>query len=57
MDPAQQKMMNWFMPIMFTVFLVNYPMGLTLYIFTNNVLRVAMQYISRQLIAAKAAAP
>jgi YidC/Oxa1 family membrane protein insertase len=51
MDPSQQRLMNWFMPIMFTAFLLNYPMGLTLYIFTSNVLGVAQQYTSKRLIA------
>lgn len=44
MDPSQARIMNWFMPIVFTAFLLNYPMGLTLYIFTNNVISVAQTY-------------
>jgi YidC/Oxa1 family membrane protein insertase len=51
MDPAQARIMNWFMPIMFTAFLLKYPMGLTLYIFTSNVLAVLQTYTSKRLIA------
>jgi YidC/Oxa1 family membrane protein insertase len=44
MDAAQQRIMVWFMPIFFTVIMLNYPAGLLLYIFTNNVLTVAQTY-------------
>ena len=50
MDKAQQRMMTWFMPIFFTVLLLNYPAGLTLYIFTNNVLSIAQQYLLRKYL-------
>ena len=50
MDKAQQRMMTWFMPIFFTALLLNYPAGLTLYIFTNNVLSIAQQYLLRKYI-------
>jgi YidC/Oxa1 family membrane protein insertase len=44
MDRAQQRMMTWMMPIFFTALMLAYPAGLTLYIFTNNVLSIAQQY-------------
>jgi YidC/Oxa1 family membrane protein insertase len=44
MDAAQQRIMIWFMPIFFTGIMLNYPAGLLLYIFTNNVLTVAQTY-------------
>lgn len=43
LDPAQQKMM-WILPIVFTVFFVNFPAGLVLYWLTNNVVQVLQQY-------------
>jgi YidC/Oxa1 family membrane protein insertase len=42
-DPAQQKMMM-LMPVVFTVMFVNFPSGLVLYWFTNNLLSIAQQY-------------
>jgi YidC/Oxa1 family membrane protein insertase len=44
MDASQQRIMVWFMPIFFTGIMLNYPAGLLLYIFTNNVLTVAQTY-------------
>jgi YidC/Oxa1 family membrane protein insertase len=43
MDPAQQRMMQWFMPIMFTAFMLFLPVGLTVYILTNTLLTIAQQ--------------
>jgi YidC/Oxa1 family membrane protein insertase len=43
MDPMQQKMMQYFMPALFTAFMLQLPSGLTLYIFTNNILSIAQQ--------------
>lgn len=40
MDAAQAKMMTWVMPIIFTATLLQYPAGLSLYIFTNNLLSI-----------------
>jgi len=40
----------WFMPIFFTVIMLNYPAGLLLYIFTNNILTVAQQAVLRRLV-------
>jgi len=44
MDAAQAKIMTWFLPIVFTLTLLQYPAGLSLYIFTNNILSIAQQY-------------
>ena len=40
-DPAQQKMMLYFMPGLFTLMMLSLPSGLTLYILINTVLSVA----------------
>jgi YidC/Oxa1 family membrane protein insertase len=44
-DPAQQKMMLYFMPGMFIVFMLFLPSGLGVYMFTNGVLGIAQQQI------------
>jgi YidC/Oxa1 family membrane protein insertase len=44
-DPAQQKMMMYFMPAMFTVFMLFLPSGLGVYMFTNSVLAIAQQQV------------
>jgi YidC/Oxa1 family membrane protein insertase len=44
-DPAQQKMMLYFMPAMFTVFMLFLPAGLGVYMFTNGVLGIGQQQI------------
>ena len=50
-------MMVWFMPIFFTVIMLNYPAGLLLYIFTNNILTVAQQAVLRRLVHGAPSAP
>ena len=42
-DPMQEKIML-LMPVMFTFFFINFPAGLVLYWFVNNVLSIAQQY-------------
>jgi YidC/Oxa1 family membrane protein insertase len=42
-DPAQQKMMLYFMPAMFTVFMLFLPAGLGVYMFTNGLLGILQQ--------------
>lgn len=42
-DPAQQKMLLYFMPAMFTVFMLFLPAGLGVYMFTNGVLGIIQQ--------------
>ncbi|MEY2934569.1 MAG: hypothetical protein RL033_5318 [Pseudomonadota bacterium] len=44
-DPAQQKMMMYFMPAMFTVFMLFLPSGLGVYMFTNSVLAITQQQL------------
>ncbi|ROR03551.1 membrane protein insertase YidC [Desulfosoma caldarium] len=47
-DPRQEKLMLM-MPVIFTVFFINFPSGLVLYWFVNNVLSIVQQYwINRQ---------
>jgi YidC/Oxa1 family membrane protein insertase len=42
-DPSQQKMLLYFMPAMFTVFMLFLPAGLGVYMFTNGVLGIIQQ--------------
>jgi YidC/Oxa1 family membrane protein insertase len=44
MDATQARIMIWVMPIIFTLTLLQYPAGLSLYIFTNNILSIGQQY-------------
>jgi YidC/Oxa1 family membrane protein insertase len=44
-DPAQQKMMLYFMPGMFTVFMLFLPAGLGVYMFTNSLLGIGQQQL------------
>lgn len=46
MDPAQAKMMMWFMPIMITVFMLFLPAGLCLYMLTNSALGIGQQKLN-----------
>jgi len=43
-DPRQEKIML-IMPVMFTFFSINFPAGLVLYWFVNNLLSIAQQYL------------
>lgn len=42
-DPTQQKMM-WILPIVFTIFFLNFPAGLVLYWLVNNIVQVLQQW-------------
>ena len=56
MDPVQQKMMMYFMPLMITGFMLFLPAGLCLYMVTNSVLGIAQQqWIHRSLNQAEQA--
>ena len=56
-DARQAKMMLYFMPIFFTFIMLNLPAGLTLYIFTNNLLSIAQQaWLRRRFALADATA-
>ena len=57
LDPAQQRMMVWFMPIFFTVIMLNYPAGLLLYIFTNNLLTVVQQAVLKRMVGSTPTPP
>lgn len=50
MDPAQQKMMTYFMPGMFTVFMLFLPAGLGVYMFTNSVLGIIQQQVVERYV-------
>jgi YidC/Oxa1 family membrane protein insertase len=49
-DPAQAKMMM-FMPVIFTVFFLNFPSGLVLYWLVSNVLSILQQWYINKKIA------
>ncbi|NTX10566.1 membrane protein insertase YidC [Myxococcus sp. CA056] len=53
MDATQAKIMTWFVPGIFTLTLLQYPAGLSLYIFTNNILSIAQQYGLRKWLDRK----
>ncbi|MDY7231237.1 membrane protein insertase YidC [Hyalangium rubrum] len=53
MDAAQARIMIWVMPIIFTLTLLQYPAGLSLYIFTNNILSIGQQYGLRKWLDRK----
>jgi YidC/Oxa1 family membrane protein insertase len=57
LDAAQQRMMVWFMPIFFTAIMLNYPAGLLLYIFTNNLLTVLQQAVLKRILSRGGEAP
>lgn len=44
MDPAQKKIMQ-FLPLIFCVFMISMPSGLTLYMVVNSLFAIAQQYI------------
>ncbi len=50
MDQSQAFMMTWVMPIFFTALMMNYPAGLSLYIFTNNLLSIVQQFALRRIL-------
>jgi YidC/Oxa1 family membrane protein insertase len=50
MDPAQQKMMTYFMPGMFTVFMLFLPAGLGVYMFTNSLLGIVQQQVVERYV-------
>ncbi len=56
MDPAQQKMMQYLMPSIFTAMMLFLPSGLGVYMFTNSVLGIAQQLAVERYYAKQAAA-
>lgn len=57
MDGAQAKVMLYVMPVFFTLIMMNYPAGLSLYIFTNNVLSIGQQYALNRYLERTGVAP
>jgi YidC/Oxa1 family membrane protein insertase len=49
MDPMQQKMMTWVMPIMFTAFVLFTPAALGLYMLTSSALGIAQQLVVEKI--------
>jgi YidC/Oxa1 family membrane protein insertase len=47
-DPTQQRMML-IMPVIMTIFFMNFPSGLVLYWLTNNTLQIGQQYIMNRI--------
>ncbi len=56
-DAAQQKMMMYFMPAMFTVFMLFLPSGLGVYMFTNGVLGIVQQQIVERYVKRTSSTP
>jgi YidC/Oxa1 family membrane protein insertase len=54
-DATQQKIMLYFMPVLFTLMMLGLPSGLTLYILANTVLSVAQTMVMQRGEAAPAA--
>lgn len=52
-DKTQQILLTWVMPIFFTAIMMNYPAGLALYIFTNNLLSIIQQFALRRYLKSK----
>lgn len=51
-DPTQQKMML-IMPVVMTIFFMNFQSGLVLYWLTNNILQIGQQYITNRFMHKK----
>jgi len=47
-DPTQQRMML-IMPVIMTIFFMNFPSGLVLYWLTNNTLQIGQQYLMNRI--------
>jgi YidC/Oxa1 family membrane protein insertase len=55
MDPMQQKMMTWMMPIIFTVMMLFLPAALGVYMMTNSLLNITQQMIIEKIAPRNAA--
>ena len=51
----QAKLFTYVMPAFFTMLMLSYPAGLSLYIFTNNILSIAQTYGLKRYIRRKEA--
>ena len=56
LEKTQAFMFMWVMPIFFTFIMLNYPAGLSLYIFVNNILSIGQQFALRRWIQRREAA-
>lgn len=54
-DKTQLFMFQWLMPVFFSAIMMNYPSGLSLYIFTNNLLSIVQQYALKRYLKSKSA--
>jgi YidC/Oxa1 family membrane protein insertase len=50
-DKSQAFMFQWVLPIVFTVTMMRFPAGLTLYILTNNLLTILQQFLLKRWMA------
>ena len=57
MDPAQQKMMLYMMPAIFTIMMFFLPAGLGVYMLTNTWLGIAQQFLVERWIGSKVKQP
>jgi YidC/Oxa1 family membrane protein insertase len=57
MDPAQQKMMLYLMPGIFTAMMFFLPAGLGVYMLTNTWLGIIQQFLVERWVQSKVAAP
>ncbi|MCL2013330.1 MAG: membrane protein insertase YidC [Cystobacterineae bacterium] len=55
MEKTQAFMFTWVMPIFFSFIMLNYPAGLSLYIFVNNILSIGQQFALRKWIEKRSA--
>ncbi|MFH1222947.1 MAG: membrane protein insertase YidC [Pseudomonadota bacterium] len=55
MDPTQAKMMLYMLPVIFTVFMVSLPSGLTLYIMFSTLLGILQQHFMNKQTSVKTA--
>lgn len=53
MDKTQAMMMTYVMPGVFSLMMLNYPAGLSLYIFTNNLVSIGQQWLLKRYIKKK----
>ncbi|MSP91849.1 MAG: membrane protein insertase YidC [Myxococcales bacterium] len=56
-DPAQQKMMLYFMPALFTFMMLALPSGLTLYILVNTLLGILQTFLVNRAMPVNTGAP
>jgi|GEM_PF-217320 len=48
LEKTQAFLFTWVMPVFFSFIMLNYPAGLALYIFVNNILSIAQQFALRR---------